>query len=908
MEEERRNHDQRPSPEALLAEARREEKGLVGHLKIFVGAAPGVGKTYEMLQAARARLKEGVDVVVGVVETHGRKETEALLEGFEVIPRKPAVYVNRILSEFDLDTALKRRPSLILVDELAHTNIPGSRHPKRYQDVEELLDVGIDVYTTLNIQHIESLNDVVAQITHVRVREVVPDAILDRADAIELVDLTPDDLIQRLKEGKVYVPKQAERALKHYFSPANLTALRELALRRTAERVDEQLLEQMQARAISGPWAAGDRIVVCISEDPRSAGLVRHTKRLADRLHASWTALYVETSRSPQFSEEERNRIADTLRLAQRLDGEAITLSAKARGIADDVLEFAHRNNVTHIIVGKSSRSRWFEILHGSVVHDLVRRAGDISVHVIAGSEIASEPISKKTVKTAVRQDSFDPGLYALALLAVAVAVGVGEVLWPWIGVENIGLVFLTAVVGVAVRLGLWPSLLASMVSALCYNYFFTEPYHTFNISDAKDVIAVVFFAVVAVVVSNVAARGRVQMLGATERSRTTESLYAFSRKLAAAGTIDDVLWATAHQIASMLKVRVVLLLPEDTSIALKAGYPPEDRLDEADLAAAKWAWEKNRPAGRDSDALPGAKWLFFPMRTGRGRIGILGICRDEPGPLLRAEQRRLLDALSDQGALAIERVHLVEDIERVRRVAETDRLRSALLTSISHDLKTPLAAILGSAGALRDLSKSIDDNAKADLLSTVIDESERLNRFIANLLDMTKLESGAVVPNAALHDIGEIVGSALERTSKILAKHRVEVEISPDLPMVMADAVLLEQALFNLLDNAAKYAPPDTTVRIQSWRTENSIKLQVLDEGDGIPPADLERIFDKFYRARKGDRVRAGTGLGLSISRGFVEAMQGTIVAANRTDRPGAVFTITLPIPISADEAKVSA
>jgi two-component system sensor histidine kinase KdpD len=386
------------------------------------------------------------------------------------------------------------------------------------------------------------------------------------------------------------------------------------------------------------------------------------------------------------------------------------------------------------------------------------------------------------------------------------------------------------------------------------------------------------------------------------------ESLYAFSRKLAGAGTLDDVLWATAYQIASMLNVRVVLLLPDNGTIALRAGYPPEDRLEEADLAAAKWAWEKNRPAGRDSDALPGAKWLFMPMRTGRGQIGILGICRDDPGPLLRAEQRRLLDALTDQGALAIERVHLVEDIDRVRRVTETDRLRSALLTSISHDLKTPLAAVLGAAGALRDLSKSFDVTAKADLLATIIEESERLNRFIANLLDMTKLESGAVVTNAALHDVGEIVGSALQRASKMLAKHRVEVEISPDLPMVNVDAVLFEQVLFNLLDNAAKYAPPDTTVRIQSWQEQDSVKLQVLDEGDGIPPADLERIFDKFYRARKGDQVRAGTGLGLAIARGFVEAMQGSISAGNRTDRPGAVFTITLPAPEPGEQGKAAA
>jgi len=908
MGDERNGSDHRPSPEALLAEARRDEKGGVGRLRIFVGAAPGVGKTYEMLQTARAKRKEGIDIVVGVVETHGRQETEALLEGLDVLPRKPVVYVNRILSEFDLDAALKRRPELLLVDELAHTNIPGSRHPKRYQDVEELLDAGIDVYTTVNIQHIESLNDVVAQITHVRVRETVPDSIIDRADAIELIDLTPDDLIQRLKEGKVYVPKQAARALKHYFSPANLTALRELALRRTAERVDEQLLEHMRARAIHGPWAAGDRIVVCVSEDPRAAGLVRYAKRLADRLHAPWMALYVETGRSLQLSEVERDQISQSLRLAERLEGEAITIPLAARRVADELLSYAQKNNVTHIIVGKSRRARWFEMLHGSIVHDLVRRSGNISVHVVAGEDLAADAAVGKAVSVARGGDAFEPLPYIVALLAVAAALGVGKVVQPQFGLENVDLMFLTAIVGVAVRYGLWPSLVATVAASLSYNFFFLPPVYAFTITDPKNVAAFLLFSLVAVVVSNLAGRGRTHTVTAQERVRSVESLYAFSRKLAGAGTLDDVLWATAYQIASMLKVHVVLLLRENGSIALRAGYPPEDRLEDADLAAAKWAWEKNRAAGRDSDALPGAKWLFMPMRTGRGQIGILGICRDDAGPLLRGEQGRLLEALSDQGALAIERVHLVEDIERVRRVTETDRLRSALLTSISHDLKTPLAAVLGAAGALRDLGKSIDDSAKVDLLATIIDESERLNRFIANLLDMTKLESGAVIPNAALHDLGEIVGSALQRAGKILAKHRVEVELSSDLPLVKVDAVLFEQVLFNLLDNAAKYAPAASTVRVQSWRDGSSICLQVLDEGEGIPEADLERVFDKFYRVPKGDQVRAGTGLGLAISRGFVEAMQGTISAASRTDRAGAIFTIKLPAPESELEGKSAA
>jgi two-component system, OmpR family, sensor histidine kinase KdpD len=894
---EQQHSEYRPSPEALLEAARRADRR-VGKLRIFVGAAPGVGKTYEMLQQARARKKDGYDVVVGIVETHGRPETEALLEGLEIIQRRCVDYKGMMVEEMNLDAIIARRPQIVLVDELAHTNAEGSRHPKRYLDVEELMSYGIDVYTTVNIQHIESLNDVVAQITHVRVRETVPDAVFDRADAVELVDLTPDDLIQRLKEGKVYVPRQAERALQHFFSSANLTALRELALRRTAERVDEQLLTEMQSRAIQGPWAAGERILVCISEDPRCAGLVRYSKRLADRLHGPWTTLYIEGRRALQLSEEERDRIADTLRLAETLGGEAVTLPAGNRSIADDVIRYAQTNNVTQIVIGKSSRTRWFELLHGSVVHDLVRRSGNISVHVIAGDTVVGEPIPKKSVRPAAPENAFDPGPYIAALVVVALALGFSELIQNWVGSGNVDLVFLTAIVAIAVRFGLLPSMLASVAAAIAYNFFFLPPIYTLTITDPANVIAFGFFALVAIIVSSVAARARTQAVTALDRARVTEALYSFSRKLAGAGTLDDVLWATAYQAALLLKVRVVLLLPEDGLIAVKAGYPPEDTLDDADLAAAKWAWENDRAAGRGSDTLPGAKRLFLPMHTGRGAIGVIGIDSDKPGPLLTPDQRRLLDALRDQGALAIERVRLVEEMGRLQRAAETERLRSALLTSISHDLKTPLAAVLGAAGALRDIGGKLAASEKADLLTTIIEESERLNRFIVNLLDMTRLESGAVSPNLGLHDVGEIVGSALRRAGRILSHHQVLLELSPDLPMLDVDAVLFEQALFNLLDNAAKYAPTETTIRIQSWRTEQNVQLRVLDEGPGIPATELEHIFDKFYRVQKTDQVRAGTGLGLSISRGFIEAMHGTIEAANRTDRSGAAFTITLPIP----------
>jgi two-component system sensor histidine kinase KdpD len=442
----------------------------------------------------------------------------------------------------------------------------------------------------------------------------------------------------------------------------------------------------------------------------------------------------------------------------------------------------------------------------------------------------------------------------------------------------------------------------------LCYNVFFIPPLYTFTIADPKNVAAFVFFALMAALVSNVAARVRTQALVAIGRARTTESLFAFSSKLSSVATLDDVLWATAYQIALMLKVRVVLLLPEGGSIAVKAGYPPEDTLGEADLAAARWAWESNRPAGRGSENLPGAKRLFLPMRTGRGAVGVVGIDTDKPGPILTPDDRRLLDALMDQAALAIERVHLVEDMEGARRTVETERLRSALLTSISHDLKTPLASVLGAASALRDLPEKLTADERADMLTTIVEEAERLNRFIANLLDMTKIEAGAISANISPHDVAEIVGTALQRASRILAQHKVEVDIAADLPMLGIDAVLFEQAIFNLLDNAAKYAPANTTIRVRAWGERESVYLQVLDEGDGIPPGDLEHIFDKFYRAQKGDRVRAGTGLGLAISRGFISAMDGTITAANRADRSGAAFTIRLPIPVQPGQLETAA
>ena len=888
------NRDQagRPSPDALLEKARSESRG---RLKIFLGAAPGVGKTYEMLVSGRAKIADGVDVVIGVVETQGRKETNALLAGFEIIPRMKVCYRGQSLEEMDLDAILARRPSLVLVDELAHTNAEGSRHPKRYLDVEELLDRGVDVYTTINIQHLESLNDVVSQITRIRVRETVPDSVINTADDVEVIDLSPDDLIERLHDGKVYVPKTAQRALTNYFTPGNLTALRELALRKTAQRVDDQLVSHMQAHAISGPWAAGERLLVAIDHHPRSASLVRYATRMASRLRAPWSAIYIETGRSISLTEEQRDRVAATLRLAEQLGGEALTLPGSS--ILDELLLFATNNNLKHIVIGAPKKHTWPEIMTRPLADELIRRAGDISVHVISGCE--TEGPKTPGVTTAAVSKPMDLRGYVLSTGYVAAALGVGVVLDQGLDVRNLALVFLMAVLTSAFLHGLRPALYSCMLSAFAFNFFFLPPRYTLTIRDPESVLALLFFLVVAFVASNFTATVQRQAAAARQRARATEDLYLFSKKLAGTRTLDDVLWATAFQIASMLKVRVVLLLPEGDTIGIEAGYPPDDTLDDADIAAARWAWEHNHPAGRGADTLPGAKRLYVPLCTGRAAVGVIGLDSDRrDGALLTPEQQRLLDALADQAALAIERVQLVADVDRATLAAEADRLRSALLTSISHDLKTPLAAILGAAWALRDSSSSMPDEDRNDLISTVVDESERLNRFIANLLDMTKIETGAMEPNYALHYAGDIAGSALRRAVKILERHRTEMIIPDDLPMVKVDPVLFEQVLFNLLDNAAKYSPEGSTIRIAGRADSCSVIVQVIDEGPGIPSKDFDRIFDTFYRVHKGDQVRAGTGLGLPICRGFIEAMGGTITAGNRTDRSGAVFTTRLPKP----------
>jgi two-component system sensor histidine kinase KdpD len=883
----KRDPNQRPSPEALLAAAEQEGHG---RLKIYLGAAPGVGKTYAMLEAAQVREREGVDVAVGVVETHGRPETEALLEGLEVTPKRQIEYRGKTFEEMDLDAILARRPQLVLVDELAHTNIPGSRHAKRYLDVEEILGAGIDVYTTLNIQHLESLNDTVAQITGITVRETIPDRILDEAAEVELVDLSPDELLQRLREGKVYVPERAQHAIRRFFRLGNLNALRQLSLRRTAERVDEQMQTYMQAHAIPGPWPAGECILVCVSPSPLSPRLVRAARRMADRRHAEWMAVYVETPQHHRLSDADRDRVSRTLLLAEQLGGEAVTVPGE--NVAEGLIEYAQSRNVTEIVIGKSLRSRWSGVWRGSIVNELIHKSGNIDVYVINAEDEASPSTSKAPVY-------LRPALpaYVWGAGTVCLATATAMALRLYLPLPDLSLVFLTAVLFSAVTWGLLPSIFASILSVLAYNFFFITPLYTLTIASPRDLLNLVVFLIVAVLTSNLAARVRNQAEAATRREARTAALYALSRQIAGAAEIDDVLRAVVTYVAQALGAKVVMLLPEADGLVSQAAHPATIELTEAERAAATWAWQHNHPAGRGADTLPGGEWFYLPLATARGTVGVLGLQFDPPEAVISPDQRRLLEALSGQAAVAIERTRLVRDMEQTRLHTETERLREALLSTVSHDLRTPLASIIGAVSSLLTYGMTYEEGTRRELLLTIQEEAERLNRFVSNLLDMMRLEAGALELRREWADVGDVIGSALNRLAQPLARYGMALNVETGLPMLWIDFVLIEHVLVNLLENAIKYAPPHTTIGVNARREGQSIVVEVSDQGVGVPTADLERIFDKFYRVQRGDRQGAGTGLGLSICRGIVEAHGGTIVAEPSSRGSGTVFRLTFPL-----------
>ena len=884
--------DNRPSPDALLAEARREGRG---RLKIFLGAAPGVGKTFAMLEAAHERRREGVDVVIGVVETHGRKETEALVAGFEILPPRMIAYRGRSFREMDLEALTARRPGLALVDELAHTNIPGARHLKRWQDVEDLLAAGIDVYSTLNIQHLDSINDVVEQISGVKVRETLPDSVLAGADEIEVIDLPPQDLIKRLEEGKVYLPEQARHAIHNFFSPGTLTALREMALRHAAERVDRQMVDYMRAHAIPGPWPARERVLVCIDERVEAERLVRFAKRSAERRGAAWGAVTVETPRSQALTEAERDRIDAALRLAVQLGGEPVTLQGD--DVVETVLAYAREHNCTQIVVGRPRRTRWPRRLGPSVTQALIERAGEFTVILVGGAEeprAATAALARPAAAPAGRL--WFGGVFAL--LTTAAATGFAWLIDLYLPIANISVAYLLAVMVVAMRWGRRAGILASACCFFAFNFFFTEPRYTFAISDAQNIMTVVFFLLAAVLVSNLAARLRAQVQATRESARRTANLYEFGRKVTAAATPDDVLWAVVHHVAATIHGRSLVLMPEGAGLRVAAGYPPEDRIDDKSAAAAAWAWAHGKPAGRGSATLPAADWLFLPMRTGRGPVGVLGVQMAEDADMPSPAQLRLIETLADQAAVAIERTTLVADVEAARVATERERLRAALLSSLSHDLRTPLVSIIGAAGTILSYDEALDAGSRRELAQTIQDEAERLNRFVQNLLDMTRLGSGALKPRVDWVDLADVVAAAVKRTGRLARHHLVRVEIDPRMPLLCLDAVLMEQVFFNLLDNACKYAPPGTPIKVWAIPTPKQIVIEVADQGPGIPPEDRDKVFDMFYRVTQADSQTAGTGLGLAICRGIVEAHGGTIHAEPGLNEAGTSIIIHLPLP----------
>jgi two-component system, OmpR family, sensor histidine kinase KdpD len=882
--------DTRPDPDELLKHVQAEEPTR-GRLKIFLGYAAGVGKTYAMLEAAHQRRKQGVDVVVGYVETHGRVETEAFVSGLDILPRRQVEYRGVKLPELDVDAILKRRPALVLVDEFAHTNAPGSRHPKRYLDVEEILDAGIDVYTTLNIQHLESLNDVVAQVTGVVVRETVPDRVLDEASEIEVIDLPPDELLTRLEEGKVYVPEQAKRAIQKFFRKGNLSALREMSLRRAAERVDNQMRTYMRTRAIPGPWPATERLLVCISPNPLAEKLVRTTRRLADELNAEWFAIYVEVASKPELNLINRERLGKTLQLAEELG--ARTRSLTGRSIPEAVLAYARKHNVTKIVIGKPIRPRWRELLAGSVVDQLIYASGDIDVYVIS---------SQTETKQSILPSEWTPhrplGRYLLGVGLVTLTTLLGMIVRGDLEPANLVMLYLASTVIAAIFLGRGPSLLVSILGVLAFDFFLVPPYMTLAVSDTQYLVTFIGLFIVSLVVSTLTARVREQAEAAIQREAHTSALYTLGRDLTSATDLRHVADIIISHISQVFGREVVIFLPENGQLRVFAStpdYQPETN----ELAVAGWAFEHDRPAGLGTDTLPAASLRCQPLKTARGLIGVLGIRPKAPGRLLTPEQRQTFDSFAHQAALAVERASLAEQARQAELLQATEKLQTALLNSISHDLRTPLVSITGALSSLREKTLMLDQEARDSLLETADEEAERLNRLVGNLLNMTRIEAGAIHLKKEPCDIQDAIGAALEQLGERLAKRQVKVNLPPDLSLAALDFALFEQALVNLLDNAVKYSPVNTLIEINVLQTQNTIQIEICDRGIGIPAEDLERVFDKFYRVQRPESV-SGTGLGLAICKGIVEAHGGTIRATNRPDG-GTIVTILLPKEVAS-------
>ena len=867
--------DGRPDPDTLLARLRVEEEELdaKGHLKIFLGYAAGVGKTYAMLCAAGREASAGRKVLVGLVETHDRPETRKLLESLEVLPRRRVKHREVALEEFDLDACLQRRPELALVDELAHSNAPGSRHHKRFQDVEELLEAGIDVYTTLNIQHVESLNDVVEQITGVRVRETLPDSVLERADSLALIDIPPEELLERLRQGNVYLGDKAGRAAQNFFRPGNLAALREMALRSAADQVDDDVRSYMRKRSIQGPWPVRDRLLVSVGPSPLSERLVRAARRLADSLDAEWLAVTVEGAEPLQ--PVARDRVAAHMRLAETLG--ATTARITGVSIAEAVMNYARQQNVTKIVAGKPLRSSWRQWFHGDLVDRLIRQSGNIDVYVISGEASAGAPIPPLPARRV------GWNRYFKAALAVLATTALGLLVRGRLAPTNLVMLYLGAVTGVAYQYGRGPGVLASTLGVALFDYVFVHPYYTMAVTDSEYFITFAGFLAIALVISGLTARAREQAAAACDREEQTVALLDLSRELSYTRGEEGICAAVARHLERHLKLKTVVWVNNRRSMQ-------EVGLSESHRAVALWAEQHARPAGHGTDTLPEADFLCYPIvsATSHEVLALLGV---PASPLLTIENRRLLEAFARQSALAMERARLASQAHEAEVLKATEALQTALLNSISHDLRIPLVSITGALTALQEDERQPD---KQSLLENAISEADRLNRIVGNLLQITRIDAGAVKLNRQPHELHDLVVTTLRDWRSC----RVELDLTQDLPLVEVDYVLIQQVLTNLLDNAQKFTPPGQPIVIGGRRAgEKFVEVRVTDKGPGIPETDREAVFERFYRVQHGNQS-GGTGLGLSICKGLVEAHGGRIWV--ETASPGASLHFLLEV---ADE-----
>jgi two-component system sensor histidine kinase KdpD len=905
---------ERPDPDELLTRVvRKQAKARRGCLKIFFGMAAGVGKTYAMLLAARERRAENLDVVVGLVETHGRAETKALLGGLEGLPAKQIDYRNTVLREFDLDAALKRRPSIILVDELAHTNAPGSRHPKRWQDIEELLDAGIDVYTTLNVQHLESLNDDIGQIAGIRIWETVPDTVFEEADEVELVDLPPDELLLRLREGKVYLPQQAQEAIRNFFRKGNLIALRELALRQTAHRVDAQMLDYREDNAIREVWQVSERILVCIGPNALAERLVRAGKRFAAGLRADWIVVYVETPELQRLPAEKRDAVLRVLRTAEQLGAETVTLSSP--NMSEAILRLASERNVTKIMMGKPSRRGWRRFALGSVVDTLIAEAHNINIYLLGSPQKPRE--EEDTALLAARRKDVLPGLlqrsktrkkgyylgYLWAVGVTLISAILARLMHGRFEQSNLAMIFLLGVALIASRFGRGPSILASVLGVLVFDFFFVTPYHSFAVSDTQYLVTLSAMLTIAMLISNLTANVRSQAKVAAHRERRASMLYAMSKDLAATKSETEIARTAVRHIHVEFGSRNVILFPDANG---RMVYPKEDSIPEslrgADLSVAQWVFDHNEMAGQGTTTLPGTKAVYFPIDDGSAVLGVLAL---EPVNLRRVflpEQQKLLATFLRLIAQALTRLRFADQAKTVALQIETEGLRNSLLSSISHDLRTPLATIVGSASTLAEDDGSLKAEGRIELSRAIYDEARRMSNLVNNILDMARLDAGMIQLRKEWYPVEEIIGTVLTRFGKRIKDREVKVTLPPGIPLIYCDAVMIEQVLSNLLENALRYTPAGSPLEIAAEMSPDGVEISLADRGPGIPEGFENRLFEKFYRLRD-ETAQSGVGLGLPICRAIVAVHGGSIRVHNRADG-GAIFTFMLPLDHPPPEA----